>query len=123
TRGMSMDTFKREAVEALVTEKVLFNGITVPEADLRKAYNQNVSRISQPETVNISQITVNDEATAKKAKTDLDGGARFELVAQSYSKDAFAEHGGQVPFPLALGPPPDQRISAQAVREAFKLKE
>lgn len=123
-RGMTFETFKRDLLDSMVMERVMLNGVNVTEDQIKKAFDANKKRNTTPEQAEISQITLDTKDTMEKAQSELNSGGKFELVASTRSKDRFADSGGKVPFPVSLaGPSPDQRVSPQAIKAAFNLKE
>ncbi len=64
------------------------------EDELRARYKAEKTRFSLPARVRLSQILVDDRATAEKAKAELDAGADFAEVAKRYSIDPSAPYGG-----------------------------
>jgi foldase protein PrsA len=122
-KGMTPEAFKREMTTALVFDNLFYRGIDVSDADLRQAYDQQKARITQPESIQISQITVDSKAKADQARSDLGTNTTFELVAQSLSKDQFAKQGGRIPIPFTRRPMQGFPVDPKVIAEAFKLKE
>ena len=74
----------RQALKALLDEAP---SPEPTEAELRERYRAEHSRFTLPERVRLSQILVDDRATAEKAAAELDQGADFTEVAKRYSID------------------------------------
>jgi foldase protein PrsA len=120
--GIDLETFKRELLNQLITENVMFRGITVSDQELQEAWDKQKQMFVQPEQVRISQITVDSQEEMKKAQADLAGNADFALVARTRSQDQFKDQGGEVPFPLARQIQPGGPVAQEVVDVAFKLK-
>ena len=79
--------------EQLLIEKAALKDIEVTDEELQKSYEEY-----KPE-IKASHILVEDEATAKKLKAELDGGADFAKLAKENSTDTVsAENGGDLGF-------------------------
>lgn len=121
--GRTMEAFRRELVDQMIVERLLLGDVQITDAELRKFWEQQKKSLIQPETLTISQITVETEKELKDTQDDLNTpAAQFELVAQSRSKDGFAQNGGRVPFPVTKEVPPGMGVDAKVVAEAFKLQ-
>jgi parvulin-like peptidyl-prolyl isomerase len=121
-RGMTPEAFKRELLNAMVSENVLFQGVNVSDAEARAEFEKRKDSFSQPEQVKISQVTLDTDAKMKQARDDLGANTDFGLVATSYSKDPFKDNRGQVPMPLGRQVPPGGPVDQKIVDAAFKLK-
>ncbi len=122
-QGRSFADFKQEILNDMIRENVMFRGVEVSEAEIQKAFEQGKSQFGMPEAVRLSQITVDSPAKLKEARNDLAGNADFALVAQSHSKDPFAQAGGKVPQPVPRQVPPGGPVDPRVVETAYKLKE
>jgi parvulin-like peptidyl-prolyl isomerase len=122
-QGKTLDSFKRDLLNEMIRQNVLFRGVTLTEEDLRKAFDSRKQERVIPERVRIRQITVESQAKAKQVINDLRGNAAFELVARTHSRDPFAQQGGLVPEPLPRKVQPGGPVAQQVVDAAFKLKE
>ena len=75
----------------------LFSGQITDEA-MKAAYKARYEDQPMPEEVHARHILVDDEATAKELITKLNGGAKFEKLAEEYSKDPSASRGGDLGY-------------------------
>jgi parvulin-like peptidyl-prolyl isomerase len=121
-QGLTMEAFKRELLSDMIAENLMAKGVSISDEEMRKRFEAQKSNFTQPEQVQISQITVDSEESMKKVKNELGPTAQFSVVATTYSKDPFAQQGGRVPFPLTRQGMPGSPISQEAVGAAFKLK-
>lgn len=121
-RGMTLETLKRDLLTQMLFENVLFRGVTVSEQEIRQEFERSRHRFTQPERVKISQITVESEEKAKQAQKDLGANTLFSVVADTYSKDRFAQQGGSVPDPLPRRVPPGYPVAQEVVDRAFRMK-
>jgi len=121
-RGMSVETFKRDLLTQLVNESVLFNGVTVSDAEVQEEWNKRKQLFVQPEQVKISQITVDTPDALKKTQADLAGNTDFALVARTRSQDQFKDTGGMVPEALPRELPPGGPVAKEVLAAAFALK-
>lgn len=123
-QGGTVDAVRREELNRLITQKVMFHGVTVSDDDVRKAFDSQKAAMTQPEEVEISIITTDTEKGMKDTQADLNAGGVFANVATSRSKDRFRNNGGKIPGPLPARLP--AQIQAQvpqaAVDAAFKMK-
>jgi parvulin-like peptidyl-prolyl isomerase len=121
-QGRDLAAFKRELLNNMVSQNVLFQGVTVSDEEVRKAYDQQKKNFTQPETVEISQITLDSEKAKNDAVADLAANAQFANVATTRSKDQFAQQGGRVPLPLPKQIGPGLPVAQEVVNAAFKLQ-
>lgn len=82
-------------------------GLTVAPEELQAAYDDRLASLQTPETRDVQQFVLGDEATATKAAAELAAGADFAAVAKTYAKlEAGDIELGFVPkpaLPAALG--------------------
>lgn len=122
-QGMTLESFKQDLLQDLINENLVCKGINPTDEECRKRFEDQRSQFTQPEQVRISQITVDSDAKMRQVKNELGPTTQFALVAQTHSKDPFAQSGGVVPFPLGrAGMPAGGPVSKEAVAAAFKLK-
>lgn len=76
----------------------LLEKIDVPAADIEKFYADHKEQFVDPAKFHLHQITVADEAAAKKLKLDIDGGKSFGDIAKASSTDASKESSGDRGF-------------------------
>ncbi|HNW33644.1 MAG TPA: peptidyl-prolyl cis-trans isomerase [Candidatus Ozemobacteraceae bacterium] len=76
----------------------LLEKIDAPAADVEKFYNEHKDQFAEPAKFHLHQITVADEAAAKKLKQEIDGGKSFAEVAKASSTDASKASGGDRGF-------------------------
>lgn len=98
TTGLDATVFKdlvRQGLELQkLTEKATKDAGKVTDKDVEEAYNKNKKQYSQPETRNLHVVLTKTEAEAKKARAELDGGAKFAEVAKKYSIDQVTKNAG-----------------------------
>jgi len=95
----------------------LLEKIDVPAADVEKFYNEHKDQFVDPTKFHLHQISVADEAAAKKLKGDIDGGKSFADVAKASSTDASKDSGGDRGF-VTLG-----EVSAAIAQVLATMKE
>ncbi|MCK9250694.1 MAG: peptidyl-prolyl cis-trans isomerase [Solirubrobacteraceae bacterium] len=67
---------------------------TTTDKDVKEYYEKNKAQYTQPETRNLHVVLTKGEDEAKKAKAELDGGAKFADVAKKYSIDETTKQAG-----------------------------
>jgi len=111
--GMTFEDFKQQMTNQLLTQKVISeeigSRISIPEAELRKYYDEHKGDFVREEQVFLSQIIISTEgktpeqvAAAQKKAADLVARARkgekFGDLAKANSDDvATAKDGGEMP--------------------------
>ena len=111
--GMSYEDFRQQMTNQLLTQRVISeeisSKISVPEADLRKYYDEHKTEFTREEQVFLSQILISTEgktpqqvAAGQKKAADLAARARkgekFSDLARDNSDDvATAKDGGSLP--------------------------
>ena len=111
--GMSFEDFQQQMKNTLLTQKVIgeeiSSRISIPEADLRKYYEEHQKEFVREEQVFLSQVLISTEgktpaqvAAAQKKAADLvtraRKGEKFSDLARQNSDDpATAKDGGQLP--------------------------
>lgn len=108
--GMTYEDFKQQVTNQLLTQRVVSEEITsriaLPEAELKKYYDEHKSEFVREEQVFISQILISTEgkndqqiaAAQKKAKdlvTRAKAGEKFSDLARSNSDDDTGKNGGE----------------------------
>jgi parvulin-like peptidyl-prolyl isomerase len=105
----------RNTFAALYRQEVIKSGLPVSEyreivsaqliqTQLQKKFEDAVP--DELEQVDAQFIKTKDEAAIKKAKQDLDGGAKFNLTALAYSIDDSKQSGGEVGWIARAEMPP-----------------
>ncbi len=122
-QGLALDDFKRDLLNGMVQNNVLYRGTTISEAELKKEFEKQKHLYSIPDQIEISQITVDSAAKLKQVQADLASNTNFSLVAQTHSKDRFAQEGGRVPGTLPREVGQGGPVAQEVVDAAFKLKE
>ncbi len=98
---------KRKIRYALVDIDAMRTKINVPNADVERAYNNNIEQYSTPEQVRASHILLKtagkDDAAVKAKAEDIlkqaKGGADFAELAKKYSEDeGSAKNGGDLDY-------------------------
>ena len=111
--GMSFEDFRDQLKKQLLTQRVIGDEISsriaIPEADLKKYYDEHAGEFTREEQVFLSQILISTEgktseqvAAAQKKGADLVARARkgekFSDLARDNSDDTVtARDGGQLP--------------------------
>jgi len=111
--GMSYEDFRQQMTNQLLTQRVISDQISsrmsIPEADLKKYYDEHKTEFVREEQVFLSQIVISTEgkspeqvAAAQKKAADLVARARkgekFSDLARNNSDDPeTARDGGQLP--------------------------
>ena len=111
--GISFEDFQQQMKNTLLTQKVIgeeiSSRISIPEADLRKYYEEHQKEFVREEQVFLSQILISTDgktpaqvAAAQKKAADLvtraRKGEKFSDLARQNSDDpATAKDGGQLP--------------------------
>jgi parvulin-like peptidyl-prolyl isomerase len=111
--GMSYEDFRQQMTNQLLTQRVISeeisSKISIPEADLRKYYDEHKTEFTREEQVFLSQILISTEgktpqqvAAGQKKAADLVARARkgekFSDLARDNSDDvATAKDGGSLP--------------------------
>ena len=86
---VKLDVLSNQVREAIVKGKA-----NVSDAEVRNFYNKNKGQFGQPERRDISVVLTENEADAKKARKELEGGASFKDVANKYSIDEASKGKG-----------------------------
>jgi parvulin-like peptidyl-prolyl isomerase len=111
--GMSYEDFKQQMTNQLLTQRVISeeisSKISIPEADLRKYYEEHKTEFTREEQVFLSQLLISTEgktpqqvAAAQKKAADLVARARkgekfSDLVRDNSDDVATAKDGGSLP--------------------------
>jgi peptidyl-prolyl cis-trans isomerase SurA len=111
--GVPFEEFKQQMTNQLLTQKVISeeigSRINIPEADLRKYYDEHKADFVREETVFLSQVVISTEgknaeqvAAAQKKAADLVARARkgekFADLAKANSDDTeTSKNGGELP--------------------------
>ncbi len=96
---VSIDRIREDIQTYLLAEKMIKPSIKVTEEEMKTYFEENKDTFDQKEQVKASHILVEDEATAKKVKKELDSGKDFAELAKEYSKDASnAAKGGDLGY-------------------------
>ncbi len=123
-QGMSMDDLKRQVSVQQALINVVTKGITVSDAEVKKAYDdalkQTPSPFIRPEAVTVSGIIMKDKAKIDKAYSLVQGGTDFGTVAMQYNDDpVIKKNQGRLP---ALITREDPRIPPIIRNTAFALQ-
>ncbi|WHX39894.1 peptidylprolyl isomerase [Mesobacillus sp. AQ2] len=96
---VSIDRIREDIQMYLLAEKMIKPSIKVTEEEMKTYFEENKESFDQKEQVKASHILVEDEATAKKVKKELDSGKDFAELAKEYSTDASnAAKGGDLGY-------------------------
>jgi len=90
---------KLQLLARKIQEKVTKSATKKPsKKEIEKYYNEHKSQYGKAERRNISIILTKDEAAAKAAKAEIEGGADFATVAKKVSIDPLSKsNGGYLP--------------------------
>jgi foldase protein PrsA len=119
--GMTMEAARDQMRNELAHRNLITKGLQASDAEIQKFYDEHKAEFTTPEQIQIHQLTVDSEASAKEARKDLKS-ADFSLVALTRSVDVFKQAGGAVPpFPRTglQGLPVDPMVQ----QRAFTMKE
>lgn len=92
--GYTMDAMKSEIKNYLNTVKLIEPRIQITDEEISTYFEENKDKLGQPEQVEASHILVDDEATAKDVKKQLDEGGDFAALAAEYSTDTTTKGDG-----------------------------
>ncbi|MBT2643199.1 peptidylprolyl isomerase [Bacillus sp. ISL-41] len=96
---VSMDKIREDIEVYLLAEKMIGASIDVSEEEMKSYFEENKDSFDQKEQVKASHILVEDEATAKKIKEELDHGKDFAELAKEHSTDTSnADNGGDLGY-------------------------
>jgi foldase protein PrsA len=87
---------KLNALSQKIQQKVVKGKNQITEAQIQKYYKEHQSQFGTPEKRGVQLLLTKDEATAKKAKQEIESGKSFESVAKSVSTGALKETAGKV---------------------------
>lgn len=97
--NVSMEQVREDIEYYLLAEKMIEPSIKITEEDMKTYFEENKESFDQKEQVKASHILVEDEATAKKVKEELDNGKDFAELAKEYSTDTSnAAAGGDLGY-------------------------
>ncbi len=89
---------KLSMVSQKIQEKVAKGGKAASEAEVAKYYNAHKQQFGQPERRSLRIILTKTEAEAKQAKSEIESGKSFAIVAKSKSIDPTSKNkGGELP--------------------------
>jgi foldase protein PrsA len=87
---------KLNLLSAKIQSKISKSHATVTKAEIEKTYNEHKSTYGTPEKRTIEIILTKDEATANKAKKEIESGKSFASVAKAVSIDPTTKAKGGV---------------------------
>jgi foldase protein PrsA len=85
--NVSMDKIREDIEFYLLAEKLIEPDISITDKEMKTYFEENKDSFDEKEQVKASHILVEDEATAKKVKEELDTGKDFAELAKEYSTD------------------------------------
>lgn len=77
-----------------IQTKISKENPNVTKADIEKYYHENSSRFGTPEKRDVRIVLTKDQATAEKAKKEIESGKSFASVAQARSTDPASKANG-----------------------------
>ncbi len=86
---------KRVVIEAYLRKQVE-EKVNIPDAELKKFYDENKEKFRTGDQVRASHILVKTEKEAQDILAQLKAGAKFEDLAAKYSIDSSAAKGGDL---------------------------
>lgn len=121
-QGKTEDEWKDEVRSQLALNNLLAKGVTIPDADVKKAYDQarkaNPSPFVRPEQVRISAIITAEKTKIDQAYNMLKTGKDFAAVAASMSEDPTAKQTNGILGWVSR----DMKMVPQSIRDtAFSL--
>lgn len=96
--------------------KLVSQGITFTDAQVKKFYDDNIAIFTVPKMVTLRVIAVGSEALAKEVDADLAAGKSFAEVAKAKSIDVTAALNGE------FGKRPYDQLSKVVQKELDKIK-
>lgn len=97
--NVSMDKIREDIEFYLLAEKLIEPDIAITDEEMKTYFEENKDSFDEKEQVKASHILVEDEATAKKVKEELDSGKDFAELAKEYSTDTSnAADGGDLGY-------------------------
>jgi foldase protein PrsA len=97
--NVSMDKIREDIEFYLLAEKLIEPEISITDEEMKTYFEENKDSFDEKEQVKASHILVEDEATAKKVKEELDTGKDFAELAKEYSTDTSnAADGGDLGY-------------------------
>lgn len=100
--NLTEDELKEELKKSVIVEKVqdhILKDVKVTDEDIKKYYEDNKkTAYTKKSGADMYHILVADEATAKKIKSELDGGAKFSDLAKKYGTDGTKDNGGSLGY-------------------------
>jgi foldase protein PrsA len=94
---------KLNLLSSKIQRKIVAQKSTITTAAAEKYFNENKARYGVPEKRNIVEILTKDEATANKAKREIESGKSFGSVAKKYSIDPTSKNAGGLITGLTKG--------------------
>ncbi len=89
---------KQNLVETKLEEKITKAHKNVSEAEVAKYYDEHKAQYGQPERRDLRVVLTKTEAAAKQAKSEVESGKSFAIVAKSKSIDPTSKNtGGELP--------------------------
>lgn len=122
-QGYTEIAFKSDIRGQLLSEKLvseLTKDVQVPEAEVRKYYEQNKSQYAQPESREVRHILVKTKAQAEDLRRQLVGGADFAALAKKFSQDPGSKDiGGKLTVTKGQTVPPFEKAAFSLATNAI----
>ncbi|MCM3666332.1 peptidylprolyl isomerase [Mesobacillus subterraneus] len=97
--NVSMGKIREDIEFYLLAEKLIEPDISITDEEMKTYFEENKDSFDEKEQVKASHILVEDEATAKKVKEEIDSGKDFAELAKKYSTDTSnAADGGDLGY-------------------------
>ena len=95
----TINRFKEDRLSYLVEQRVVNDKISFTDEEIKKYYDNNPDQFMDPAKLEMWEITVKEEALAKKVTNLAKKGSNFESLSKKYSTDKYyKDKGGYLGF-------------------------
>jgi parvulin-like peptidyl-prolyl isomerase len=108
--------FEKDMLINIITAKIVTEPSLISEIDLKKYYEENISKFKQPESLRLRIISSGNENKIKDILAKLKNGEDFADLAATMSEDAYRVKAGDIGY-IHMG-----RMLPELDEAAFKLK-
>lgn len=112
-----INTFRTNRLAQLFEENIVGEGIEVSDAEIAGYYNEHQDKYTVQEKIQVWQIPVKDESTAREVIQKAKAGADFEKLSKQYSA---VKQGRLARFDLGYQTPQSQQFK-EVVEKAFEV--